>query len=241
MRHLSPTHTLLLNKFNVVAHHLICVTREFEQQTKPLNTADLEATWTAMQVTHVTQNPRCVPCTSVSIASIGSALCARECRRECALAYTEIDSIRLVTPLSLWPTFLLERLMMPSKWPWGAQPAWSHCKHSLLAARPGCHQLLCLLRPCDGLPIMHRPSQTEHWRTSTVAGRQAPASHISTRRLCRCPWQRGAAAQAAPSRAPSWRLASRQAPRKHVLCPYAACHTSAMLPCWLTGMRRQPG
>lgn len=50
VRHLSPTHTLLLNKFNVVAHHLICVTREFEQQTQPLTAADLEATWTAMQV-----------------------------------------------------------------------------------------------------------------------------------------------------------------------------------------------
>ena len=50
VRHLSPTHTLLLNKFNVVAHHLICVTREFEQQTQPLTAADFEATWTAMQV-----------------------------------------------------------------------------------------------------------------------------------------------------------------------------------------------
>ena len=49
--HLSQTHTLLLNKFNVVAHHLICVTREFEQQTQPLTAADLEATWAAMQVT----------------------------------------------------------------------------------------------------------------------------------------------------------------------------------------------
>ena len=50
MRHLSQTHTLLLNKFNVVAHHLICVTREFEQQTQPLTAADMEATWAAMQV-----------------------------------------------------------------------------------------------------------------------------------------------------------------------------------------------
>ena len=74
MRHLSRTHTLLLNKFNVVAHHLICVTREFEQQTEPLNAADLEATWTAMQVTHVTQNQRCVLCALFSIAFIGSAL-----------------------------------------------------------------------------------------------------------------------------------------------------------------------
>ena len=50
--HLSATHTLLLNKFNVVAHHLICVTRTFEQQTAPLNAADLAATWQAMQVAH---------------------------------------------------------------------------------------------------------------------------------------------------------------------------------------------
>ena len=50
VRHLSQTHTLLLNKFNVVAHHLICVTRKFEQQTQPLTAADLEATWAAMQV-----------------------------------------------------------------------------------------------------------------------------------------------------------------------------------------------
>ena len=50
MRHLSQTHTLLLNKFNVVAHHLICVTRDLQQQTQPLTAADLEATWAAMQV-----------------------------------------------------------------------------------------------------------------------------------------------------------------------------------------------
>jgi ATP adenylyltransferase len=50
VRHVSPTHTLLLNKFNVVAHHLICVTRDFQQQTEPLTAADMDATWTAMQV-----------------------------------------------------------------------------------------------------------------------------------------------------------------------------------------------
>ena len=50
VRHLSATHTLLLNKFNVVAHHLICVTRAFERQTEPLNAADLGATWQAMRV-----------------------------------------------------------------------------------------------------------------------------------------------------------------------------------------------
>jgi hypothetical protein len=50
VRHLSDTHTLLLNKFNVVAHHLICVTRTFQPQTDDLNAADLGATWEAMQV-----------------------------------------------------------------------------------------------------------------------------------------------------------------------------------------------
>ncbi len=50
MAHLSPTHTLLLNKFNVVAHHLLVVTRAFESQLDPLTTADMEATWAVMQV-----------------------------------------------------------------------------------------------------------------------------------------------------------------------------------------------
>ena len=42
---LSASHMLLLNKFNVVAHHVLIVTRNFEQQTDPLNLHDLEATW----------------------------------------------------------------------------------------------------------------------------------------------------------------------------------------------------
>lgn len=106
VRHLSRTHTLLLNKFNVVAHHLICVTREFEQQTEPLNAADLEATWTAMQVTHVTQNQHCVRCASFSTAYTGGALCASKCRSECSLAYPKANCIRLVMSMSLWPSFL---------------------------------------------------------------------------------------------------------------------------------------
>lgn len=49
--HLSVSHTLLLNKFNVVEHHVLVVTRKFEQQTDPLNLQDLEATWRVVQVT----------------------------------------------------------------------------------------------------------------------------------------------------------------------------------------------
>ena len=41
--HLSDTHTLLLNKFNVVEHHLLVVTRQFESQLDPLNAADFAA------------------------------------------------------------------------------------------------------------------------------------------------------------------------------------------------------
>lgn len=47
--HLSPTHTLLLNKFNVVAYHVLVVTKQFEHQTDPLNLQDLEATWQTVQ------------------------------------------------------------------------------------------------------------------------------------------------------------------------------------------------
>jgi ATP adenylyltransferase len=39
----SPTHVCLLNKFNVVEHHLLLVTRTFEEQETPLTAADFEA------------------------------------------------------------------------------------------------------------------------------------------------------------------------------------------------------
>ncbi|WP_395850685.1 ATP adenylyltransferase [Cystobacter fuscus] len=40
---LSPTHVCLLNKFNVVEHHLLIVTRVFEEQESWLTAADFEA------------------------------------------------------------------------------------------------------------------------------------------------------------------------------------------------------
>ncbi|MBW2456399.1 MAG: phosphorylase [Deltaproteobacteria bacterium] len=45
---LSPTHLCLLNKFNVVDHHLLIVTRAFEDQETLLTLADFEAMWTCM-------------------------------------------------------------------------------------------------------------------------------------------------------------------------------------------------
>jgi len=44
VEHLSDSHTLLLNKFNVVPHHVLVVTRQYESQQDPLNSKDLAAT-----------------------------------------------------------------------------------------------------------------------------------------------------------------------------------------------------
>jgi ATP adenylyltransferase len=41
----SDTHVCLLNKFNVVEHHLLIVTCEFEEQDSLLTAADFEAMW----------------------------------------------------------------------------------------------------------------------------------------------------------------------------------------------------
>lgn len=48
--HLSDTHTLLLNKFNIVPHHVLVVTRAFEQQSDLLKLEDFEAAWQVLQV-----------------------------------------------------------------------------------------------------------------------------------------------------------------------------------------------
>jgi len=45
---ISDTHVCLLNKFNVIDHHLLIVTREFEDQEILLTLQDFEAVWTCM-------------------------------------------------------------------------------------------------------------------------------------------------------------------------------------------------
>lgn len=42
---LSDTHVCLLNKYNVVDHHLLIITRAFEEQESPLNLQDFKALW----------------------------------------------------------------------------------------------------------------------------------------------------------------------------------------------------
>lgn len=44
----SDTHRALLNKFNVVEHHLLVVTKRFEDQDTLLTAGDLKALWTCM-------------------------------------------------------------------------------------------------------------------------------------------------------------------------------------------------
>lgn len=46
---ISPTHLCLLNKYNVVAHHILIVTRFFEEQETWLNLTDFEALWLSLR------------------------------------------------------------------------------------------------------------------------------------------------------------------------------------------------
>src|SRR3990172_7531669 len=45
---ISDTHLCLLNKYNVVEHHISIVTREFEDQEMLMNLKDFEAMWLCM-------------------------------------------------------------------------------------------------------------------------------------------------------------------------------------------------
>jgi ATP adenylyltransferase len=42
---LTETHSLVLNKFNITAHHVIIITDRFEEQEAPLTAGDFDATW----------------------------------------------------------------------------------------------------------------------------------------------------------------------------------------------------
>ncbi|MBT3059910.1 MAG: Ap4A phosphorylase II [Candidatus Thiodiazotropha sp.] len=45
---ISPTHLSVLNKFNVVEHHLLIVTRDYQDQERLLTLEDFEALWLCM-------------------------------------------------------------------------------------------------------------------------------------------------------------------------------------------------
>jgi ATP adenylyltransferase len=46
---ITETHVAVLNKYNVVEHHLLIITREFEDQETLLTLADFEALWACLQ------------------------------------------------------------------------------------------------------------------------------------------------------------------------------------------------
>ncbi|KAK9470729.1 HIT-like domain-containing protein [Dipodascopsis tothii] len=46
---LGDKHTLVLNKFAIVPHHFLCVTKAEESQEAPITIEDLRATWAALQ------------------------------------------------------------------------------------------------------------------------------------------------------------------------------------------------
>jgi ATP adenylyltransferase len=46
--HLSDTHLCLLNKFNAVEHHILIITKEYEEQDNWLNIQDFEAMWATL-------------------------------------------------------------------------------------------------------------------------------------------------------------------------------------------------
>jgi sulfate adenylyltransferase (ADP) / ATP adenylyltransferase len=45
---ISPTHLCLLNKYNVALHHLLLITRDFQEQESPLTLEDFSALWACM-------------------------------------------------------------------------------------------------------------------------------------------------------------------------------------------------
>lgn len=45
---LEPNHLLILNKFNVVANHVLVITRDFEPQSDPLSENDMKAVFSVL-------------------------------------------------------------------------------------------------------------------------------------------------------------------------------------------------
>lgn len=82
VQHLSPSHTLLLNKFNVVEHHVLVVTRQFEKQMDSLNLQDIQATWQTMQVSAALNfNAYHNDTSSLFAHNIGHSVDTHACRR----------------------------------------------------------------------------------------------------------------------------------------------------------------
>ena len=81
---ISDTHVALLNKYNVVEHHLLVVTREFETQTSRLTQADFAAVARA----HSRENLFTKPIRKRILRPGPSVLCRSLCRKWDAMGCT---------------------------------------------------------------------------------------------------------------------------------------------------------
>jgi ATP adenylyltransferase len=107
VRHLSPTHSLVLNKFNVVPHHALVITRDFQPQEDPLNAGDLEATWAVMAA---------MPCGGLAYFNCGPASGASQPHK-----HVQVVPLPLLPPPAgvdddppFWPTIVASSASAPT-------------------------------------------------------------------------------------------------------------------------------
>ena len=133
----TPTHVAVLNKFNVVDHHLLVVTRAFEEQAWLLSPADFEALW------------RCLgEYPSLGFYNGGEAAGASQRHRHLQLVPLPMDGTG--------PALPIEPLLVQAEWQDGV---------GRVAALPFRHALariddLADHAPADAAATLHRRYQT---------------------------------------------------------------------------------
>ncbi|MGJ3247101.1 MAG: ATP adenylyltransferase family protein [Elainellaceae cyanobacterium] len=127
---LSDTHVCLLNKYNVVDHHLLIVTRAFEQQDNWLTIRDFEALWTCMteidglafynggKIAGASQRHKHLQLVPVPLSPDGSGIPIETAIRETILAQPPTDSP--IGTIKTIPHFAFVHAVIP------LDPAWSH-------------------------------------------------------------------------------------------------------------------
>ena len=100
--HLSKTHTLLLNKFNLVAHHTLVVTREFEAQEAPLSPQDMASTLIAMRVRPSSR-------TLQQLLTASQSQCMHACMHACVICASACPQASVLHQVTLgYATFLMQ-------------------------------------------------------------------------------------------------------------------------------------
>lgn len=127
---LSDTHLCLLNKYNVVDHHLLIVTRAFEHQDNWLNIQDFGALWTCMaeidglafynggKIAGASQRHKHLQLVPVPLSPDGSGIPIETAIRETILAEPPTDSP--TGTIKTIPNFSFVHAVTP------LDPDWSH-------------------------------------------------------------------------------------------------------------------